>query len=139
MGTSRLHVRPESGKTGASLTAVDLPPELTTGLIKLVHALVVRSLQRAGAGTGEADPWIPHPRWPCASRRAAVALARSGALPGVRKLGKVFVVRRSALDAYIDAHGLDGKHDQGEDADEFSEAMSRAGLRKGVRAVGRGR
>src|SRR5690349_21609150 len=85
-------------KVGAALAPV---------LIELVRDAVREELR----GAGEADPWVPHPQWPCASRRAACALARSGALEGVRRVGQgrgaLYLVRRSVLDAWIEAHPVD--------------------------------
>jgi hypothetical protein len=116
---------------GADGAAV--PPELLQGLVKLVRATVSEEVR--AAVHGEADPWIPHTAWPCASRRAAVALANSRAMPGVRKLGKVFVVRRSELDAYIEAQRPDREPDA--PADEFEQAMARYDLHKGAARVRR--
>jgi hypothetical protein len=86
--------------------------ELAPILVKLTRA-VVREELRASGKAGEddtADPWVPHSRWPfCSSRRAACALARSGAIDGVHKVGAgrgaVWLARRSALENYVLAHG----------------------------------
>ncbi len=83
---------------------------------------------------GEADPWIPHPRWPCASRRAACALARSGALEGVRRTGEgrgaLYLVRRSVLDAWVEAHPIDAVREPG--VDDYEQEMTKRNLRSGL-------
>src|SRR4051812_510937 len=69
---------------GTGNTNNGLPPVLARELAAFIRAEVCAAV-RAAAG-GEADPWVPHPQWPCASRRAACALARSGDIEGVRRV-----------------------------------------------------
>lgn len=82
-----------------------LPPALARELARYIRDEVQRAV-RAARADDDPDPWIPHTRWPCASRRAACALARSGALEGVRHVGSgrgaLYLVRRSALEAWIE-------------------------------------
>src|SRR3569832_1676457 len=84
---------------------VGLPPALVRELAAYIRAEVQRAV-RATRTDDDADPWIPHTRWPCASRRTACALARSGALEGVRRVGQgrgaLYLVRRSALAAWVE-------------------------------------
>src|SRR5262249_34293922 len=104
-------------KVGAALAPV---------LVALVRDAVREELRLAG----DADPWIPHPLWPCASRRAACALARSGTLEGVRRVGRgrgaLYLVRRSVLDAWIETHTIDASGE--EQKDDFEREMKRRGL-----------
>lgn len=95
-------------------------------LVSLVRDVVREELH----DSGDADPWVPHTRWPCASRRAACALARSGALPGVRRVGNgrgaLYLVRCSVLDAWIESHPVDAAaNDQ---HDDYEREMARRGL-----------
>ncbi len=120
---------------GAGNTNGGLPPVLARELAAFIRA-EVRAAVRATAG-GDADPWMPHPQWPCASRRAACALARSGEIEGVRRVGQgrgaLYLVRRSALDAWIERESATGA--EPEPADDFELAMARSGLRRGAAPV----
>jgi hypothetical protein len=106
--------------------------ELAPVLAKLVRVMVREEL--AAAAGGEADPWVKHTDWPCASRRAACSLARSGDLEGVRRVGagrgSLFLVRRSVLDAWIERETT--KTSGAPPADDFAAAMARSGLRPGT-------
>ena len=85
--------------------ASTLPPALARELAAFIVA-AVRAEVRAARADDDPDPWIAHTRWPCASRRAACSLARSGELEGVRRVGNgrgaLYLVRRSALEAWIE-------------------------------------
>lgn len=129
----RLNANSAAGKGGA----LDIPPELFVGLGKLIKGMVREAIAVARGGA-EGDPWIPHPRWPCSSRRAAVVLARSGALAGVRKVGRLFLVRQSALDAYVEAeHQKASAEEEAPPEDDFTKAMHKAGLQKRAARGGR--
>ena len=85
----------------------------------------------------EADDWVPHTRWPCVSARAARELARSGQLEGVRCIGKgrgrIFSVRRSVLDAWVESHPLVGAAEEDvAEPDEFDREMLKRGLVAGA-------
>lgn len=58
------------------------------------------------APAAASDPWVPHTESPLGGRRTR-DLVRSGAIPGHR-VGKVILVRQSAMDAFIEAHAADG-------------------------------
>ena len=111
--------------------------KLAPGLGAFVREVVREQLRLAG----EADPWVPHPRWPCASRRAACSLARSGALEGVRRVGRgrgaLYLVRQSVLDDWIESQAVDAA-DEGPQ-DDYEREMLRRGLAQGVRPATRGR
>ena len=100
-------------------------------LAPALRSLVKNTVREELLATGEADPWIPHPRWPCASRRAACALARSGELQGVRRVGQgrgaLYLVRRSVLDAWIEAHPVDTSGES--ELDDYEQEMSKRNLR----------
>ena len=118
-------------KVGAALAPV---------LVALVRDAVREELR----GTGDGDPWVPHPRWPCASRRTACALARSGVLDGVRRVGEgrgaLYLVRRSVLDAWIEAHPIDAANEQEAlEDDGYEREMARRGLVPGAAKAQRGR
>jgi hypothetical protein len=99
----KLHPRPALDKAGAS----DIPLELTNAFSAIVGFLLTRVRAELAAREGQdADPWIPHPRWPW-SRRKARQLAASGAIKGVRKVGKDWLARQSAIDAFIEEHGVE--------------------------------
>jgi hypothetical protein len=110
-----------------------LPPTLARELASYIRAEVAAAL-RATTPFADADPWIPHPQWPCASRRAACALARSGELASVRRVGQgrgaLYLVRRSVLDAWIEAHPLDMGGEM--PADDFEREMAKRNLRSGA-------
>ncbi len=97
--------------TPARRSAQDIIIKLGGALVPVLRSLVRDAVREELHATGEADPWIAHPRWPCVSRRAACALARSGELHGVRRVGQgrgaLYLVRRSVLDAWIEAHPVD--------------------------------
>src|SRR5262249_1006037 len=100
-------------------------------LAPVLRSLVRSSVRAELQAAGEADPWIPHPRWPCVSRRAACALARSGDLQGVRRVGQgrgaLYLVRRSVLDAWIEAHPVDTSGEA--ELDDYEREMSKRNLR----------
>src|SRR5262249_46567610 len=100
-------------------------------LAPALRALVRSTVRAELHATGDADPWIPHPRWPCVSRRAACALARSGQLQGVRRVGQgrgaLYLVRRSVLDAWIEAHPVDTSGEA--ELDDYEREMSKRNLR----------
>jgi hypothetical protein len=122
-------------------TTEDVMAQVGAALTPVLVALVREAVRAELRGASEADPWVPHPRWPCASRRAACALARSGALEGVRRVGKgrgaLYVVRRSMLDAWIEAHLVDIANE--EDDDGYEREMARRGLVAGAASAPRGR
>jgi hypothetical protein len=118
-----------------ALAEVDMgTDDLNINLGPALRTFVRKTVREELNAAGEADPWIPHPRWPCASRRAACALARSGALEGVRRTGEgrgaLYVVRRSVLDAWIEAHPLDAAREPG--ADDYEQEMTKRNLRPGL-------
>ena len=117
--------------TPARGSAEDIILKLGSALAPALRSLVRSTVREELHATGDADPWIPHPRWPCASRRAACALARSGALDGVRRVGQgrgaLYLVRRSVLDAWIEAHPLDTSGDT--ELDDYEREMSKRNLR----------
>src|SRR5512135_3087306 len=100
-------------------TTDDVVAKVGAALAPILVALVRDSVREELRDAGEADPWVPHPRWPCASRRAACALARSGALEGVRRVGQgrgaLYLVRRSVLDAWIESHPIDTPNEHQDD------------------------
>jgi hypothetical protein len=93
--------------------AEDIIIRLGGTLAPALRSLVRDAVREELHATGEVDPWIPPPRWPCVSRRAACTLARWGELQGVRRVGQgrgaLYLVRRSALDAWIEAHPVDAQ------------------------------
>lgn len=50
------------------------------------------------------DEWIPHNRSPLGARRTR-ELARRGAFPGARKVGRKVLIPRAELNAYIEREG----------------------------------
>ena len=120
------------GKTStpARGSAEDILVKLGGALAPALRSLVRNTVREELLATGDIDPWIPHPRWPCASRRAACALARSGALAGVRRVGQgrgaLYLVRRSVLDAWIEAHPVGSSDDS--EPDDFEQEMSKRNL-----------
>ena len=115
-------------------SADDIIVRIGGALAPVLRTLVRNTVREELHAAGDADPWIPHPRWPCASRRAACALARSGALEGVRRTGEgrgvLYLVRRSVLDAWIEAHPLDAWREPG--VDDYEREMSKRNLRPGL-------
>jgi hypothetical protein len=90
-------------------------------MVRIARAAAREELRAAAAGA-DSDPWVDHRYWPCASRRAACALARSGALDGVRRVGQgrgaLYLVRRSVLDTWIEAQNAAAAEAPPEDAYE---------------------
>ena len=111
----------------------DFNGKLGDALGPTLRSMVQKAVREELTATGEADPWVPHPRWPCASRRAACALARSGALEGVRRTGEgrgvLYLVRRSVLDAWVEAHPIDAVREPG--VDDYEQEMTKRNLRPG--------
>ncbi len=124
------------GKTSGSGrgSADDFNIKLGDAFGPALRSFVRKTVREELNAAGEADPWIPHPRWPCASRRAACALARSGELQGVRRTGEgrgvLYVVRQSVLDAWIEAHPLDPVREPG--VDDYEQEMTKRNLRPGL-------
>lgn len=122
-----------SCRRGPGDSGSGLPPALARELATFIRDEVQRAV-RAARTDDDADPWIPHTRWPCASRRSACALARSGALEGVRHVGQgrgaLYLVRRSALDAWIEREHARATETQPED--DFEREMSKRGLIAGA-------
>jgi hypothetical protein len=65
-------------------------------------ATIAAKLRPHLLGAGEGDPWLDHTLWPF-PRRKALRLALSGAFE-VRKVGRRWLARRSAIDAFIVGH-----------------------------------
>lgn len=66
-----------------------------------------RLLARLLAPQGDeetSDEWIPHTRSPLGGRMTC-ELARRGAFPGARKVGKRWLVPRAVLNAYVEREG----------------------------------
>jgi hypothetical protein len=116
-------------RAAAPAGAPDIPQELLVGLAKLVRSMVQEEVARQARG-GNVDPEIPHWEWWfCTSRRAALDLAKTGAIEGVRAIGagrsRAYLARRSALEAYVADQA-----EQAAPADDFEAAMGRSGLRR---------
>jgi len=111
-------------------TADDIVAKVGAALAPVLVALVRDAVREELRVAGDVDPWVPHPRWPCASRRAACALARSGALEGVRRTGQgrgaLYLVRRSTLDAWIEGQTIDVAPEK--QNDDYEREMARRGL-----------
>ena len=120
--------------SSARKSADDIIVRIGGALAPVLRTLVRNTVREELHAAGDADPWIPHPRWPCASRRAACAFARSGELEGVRRVGEgrgaLYLVRRSVLDAWIEAHSLDAPDEPG--LDDYEQEMAKRGLRPGL-------
>ena len=83
-------------------------PAIRAALAPLVE-LLLPVLREALAGELAAElrgagEWIDQEASPL-GRRAHCRACASGALPGARKVGRRWMVQRSAVDAYIAAHG----------------------------------
>ncbi len=121
--------------SSARSSADDIILRIGGALAPVLRTLVRNTVREELLAAGDADPWIPHPRWPCASRRAACAFARSGELEGVRRVGEgrgaLYLVRRSVLDAWIEAHALDAPDKPG--LDDYEQEMAKRSLHPGLR------
>lgn len=111
-----------------------IPPPLARELAKYIRATVHAEVR--GARADDLDPWVPHLRWPCASRRTACDLARSGQLEDVKRVGRgrgtLYLVRASALDAWVEREHARAVDASGEEQDEYEQEMSKRGLRRGA-------
>jgi hypothetical protein len=130
--------------------ADDVVARIGAALAPVLVALIRDAVREHLRSAEDADPWLPHPKWPCASRRAACALARSGALRGVRRIGQgrgaLYLVRRSVLDAWIEAHPVAAsEHDDGYEREMAQRglvtgaATRRAGATRSTNATGQGK
>jgi Helix-turn-helix domain len=98
-----------------------------------VQELFERLVRELGAP--DPDPWVPHTRWPW-PRRKARELAAAGAIPGARKVGKDWMVRRSVLDAFIEGHPVASAPSPAPTAaetDDVDEVLQRRGFRRAGR------
>ena len=106
-------------------------------LVPFLARRVTREL-RAERTEGDADPWVDQVASPL-GRRAHCRACREGRIEGARKVGKRWLVRRSALDAHVQAIGRaphieDGAPASGipgHDSDEPTQAEIEAVLRAG--------
>jgi hypothetical protein len=71
-------------------------------LARLLAPLVGAELAKR-SGAPEADPWEPIGAYLKIKGRAGNELGRSGKLTTARKVGRVWLARRSDLDAYVEA------------------------------------
>lgn len=97
-------------------------------LADALRQLVREEIARANRSPIEADPWVPHTRWPCTSRRAACELARSGAIEAVRK-GSLWLARASAIDRWVTSPDEPGDAANDDEVDELAAAMAAAAQR----------
>jgi hypothetical protein len=140
MTMDRVVLRGATGRLVGRVSAeeVHIPPELVLAFAVFVRDTVRRELRAAREAGGETDPEVPHWLWPCPSRRAAVALAKSGAIDGVRRVGRgrgtAYLARRSALEAWIERESARGT--EAEPVDDFARAMTHAGLVRGAARAG---
>lgn len=124
---------------GAGDAIPDLPPALARELASYIHAVAQRAA-RAAHAHGDPDPWVGHREWVrmgiCPSLRSACALARSGQIAGVKCVGsgrsRSYLVRRSALDAWIEAHSIQVTGEEPDDDFEFEQEMAKRGLHAGT-------
>lgn len=84
--------------TAGKGVATGVPPEIATHFGAIVNFLLaaVRAEFRAEREGADADPWVPHTKWPW-PRRKSRELAASGVLLGARKLGKLWLARQWQL------------------------------------------
>ena len=61
-------------------------------------------LMRPQAAEETSAEWIPHTRSPLGARRTR-ELALRGAFPGARKVGRIWLIPRGALNAYVEREG----------------------------------
>lgn len=67
------------------------------------------------AAENEGADWIPHNRSPLGCRRTR-ELARSGAFPGARKVGRKWLIPRAVLNAYVEREGAPSANDNADEA-----------------------
>lgn len=106
-------------------------------LVRALHALVVllapmvaKELRSKATEDDTADPWVDQTGSPL-GRRAHCRACSAGKIEGARKVGKKWLSRRSALDAYVQAHGRApvehaAEHDTGEPTEADVAAELRA-------------
>lgn len=97
MDAKLLHF-PRSGKS----IAHSAEPALVA-LAAVLAPMVARELQAMASAAASADDWIDQRSSPLGRRRHN-ELCRSGVLAGARKVGHAWKVRRSVVDAWIEAH-----------------------------------
>jgi hypothetical protein len=74
---------------------------LLEALLKLVAIEVTPLVRAALDAQANDDPWLDHCLWPF-TRRTSLRLARAGTIEGVRRSGRKYFARRSAIDAYLE-------------------------------------
>ena len=75
--------------------------DLAEKIRNIVDSRIAAALAAHAASPVDADPWLPHTSWGLGSRRRCAELARRGAIEGARRAGKLWLARRSAIDAYV--------------------------------------
>lgn len=98
-----------SGKGGASgdVYSPDAIGRALRALLVLLAPLLAPMVARELRGRtteDDADPWVDQACSPL-GRRAHCRACAAGKIEGARKVGKRWLARRSALDAYVQAHG----------------------------------
>lgn len=77
---------------------------IVTHLVSAIRVLVSREVREALAGI-DPDPRIPHTEWATGrTQRGNAELGASGAIDGAIKVGKKWLARRSAVDAWVTAN-----------------------------------
>lgn len=72
----------------------------------------------------EGDPLLPHTAWPFGSRRKNRMVAPK--VEGARKVGRIWIARQSAIEAYVRTHGLTAEEAKGdEEEDEIDRILKR--------------
>ncbi|MEZ4309401.1 MAG: hypothetical protein R3F14_15290 [Polyangiaceae bacterium] len=95
---------------------------LSGGLAPFLRLLA--RLVTAQAGEPLADDWIPHTRSPLGSRRTR-ELARRGAFVGARKVGRIWLIPRAVLNAYVERAGATANDNGDEGASEAVSDLAR--------------
>ncbi len=133
MDTTRAH--PGQGASGY-VYSPDLDRALrplAALLAPLLAPMVAKELRSKATEDDTADPWVDQTHSPL-GRRAHCRACSAGKIEGARKLGKKWLARRSALDAYVQAHGRApvehaAEHDTGEPTEaDIAAELRAAGL-----------
>lgn len=93
--------RPPSKTRATAEPSTELERALAP-LAKLLAAALAPMVAAELAHAVDRDPWVAHPDWPF-SRRKSLRLARANEIAGVRRDGRTYFARRSAIDQYLDA------------------------------------
>jgi hypothetical protein len=110
--------------------AASSAPDLERALGELVAKAVDARLRELGIAPGMVDPVVPVVGALPVKRTKATEICRSGAIEGAKRIGRVWVARRSAIDAYVASLPAPTAEndDEDEEHDEVDDELAKLGF-----------